>query len=61
MQKSEMHPVGQASQVYRRDRGWGTGPDVKFTDFQQHPATVFLNSDDSSSIMLEEGADGALK
>ncbi len=40
----------------RRDRGWGTGPDNIFTDFQQHPADVFT-SDPPALVLEEEAAD----
>jgi hypothetical protein len=54
----------------RRDRGWGTGPDNTFTDFQQHPGGVFsiltknlcpssediLSSCYDPSIVIEEEA-----
>jgi len=35
-------PRSDLNGIYgRRDRGWGTGPDNIFTDFQQHPSEVF--------------------
>jgi len=44
----------KSSQYIRRDRGWGSGPDNIFTDFQQHPAEVFAS--DSTVLVLEEEA-----
>jgi len=45
-------PLGSA--YARRDRGWGSGPDNLFTEYQQHPATVF--SADLPALILEEEA-----
>jgi hypothetical protein len=38
----------------RGERGWGTGPDSVFTDFQQHPGEVFAR--DSAELIVEEVA-----
>lgn len=49
--------MGRPRGVYTRlDRGWGTGPDDRFTDFQQHPARVFPD-DDPGIVAEEEPAD----
>lgn len=65
-------PRSDLNNIYaRRDRGWGTGPDNIFTDFQQHPSGFFsrLTSNrcpsedplspcyDESIVLGEEAAD----